>query len=204
MCLLRGGHSSHKISCPAKQAIVTFQCQLCDYKSPHRQNLNAHMKKHEDGHLSFICDVQGCRKAFKTLELLDKHKVKYHKQYYSCNQCDKQFTDSKRRDNHVKTHSKTKIKCDTCEFECQYPSQLKQHQQKHKERPGPKLHKCSQCKYQSFRSSNFKRHVRLRHEPRPPTILSTMQMWEIISRRLISLNHGVNMFSELQRMSGKI
>ena len=205
-CHLKNGTSSHKISCSAKKTIVTFQCELCDYKTQHKHKLIEHRKKHEDGHLSFICDVQACQKAFKTCEQLMKHKVKDHKQYFACNHCDKQFTDSKRRDKHVKMHSK--LKCDQCDYECQYPSQLKKHQQTHNKspviRPGPKLHQCTQCKYQTVYKSNFKRHHRLRHTPRPPTMLTTLQMWEIISRKLISLSHGVDIFSMIQTMAGNL
>ena len=129
--------------------------------------------------------------------------MKDHHQFHSCDLCDKQFTDPQKRDNHSKTHRR--LKCSECDFECQFPSQLKQHQVKHNTtviRPGPKLHQCSDCPYRTSYTSHFKRHVNRWHSLQKPTMLSTIQIWEIISRRLLSLEHGVEMCRAFQGIIG--
>ena len=72
MCLLKGSHTGHKKTCSAKNAFVTYECELCNFSTQYKQVLTAHRKKHQEGNLPYICEVDDCRNAFKTLKALDK------------------------------------------------------------------------------------------------------------------------------------
>ena len=204
-CVSQMSFKTHKISCSKKRINVEYLCDQCNYSSPYKKTLNAHIKAHEDGLLQHQCNI--CRKSFKSIALVESHRGKFHKEQFQCNICDKNFTTKSKRDNHLKTHN-PKVKpvypCTDCEFQCESSSALKRHQAvHHKTKKERKLHQCPDCEYKTPWQSNMMRHKRRRHSPRKPVVFSALQMWKMMSRRLMSMKHGKAFFKELRDHLGK-
>jgi len=106
----------------------TFPCEVCDYKTSLRGNLDIHMKKHSD------------------------------KKNYQCTNCEKKFTWCSSLKSHMlAAHSKKshKFKCEICTHEFKDGSNLAQHMFTHRvERP----HNCNKCGKGWIRADFLKNH----------------------------------------------
>ena len=80
-----------------------YYCQSCNFSTKYKKNLDNHNLSKHDNIKKFRCNFEGCDKFFKTKDCLSQHSHK---------------------------HIKTKIKCDQCDKEYQFPSGLYSHKKK--------------------------------------------------------------------------
>jgi KRAB domain-containing zinc finger protein len=121
----------------------SFQCHVCGWTTIYRQQYYEHIKAHTakrdlecfhcskkftkksllilhmQTHLSernFICNIDDCRKAFKTYNSCYAHKRKHQNsaKKYNCASCDKVFSSQSVLLSHVKAHTGESF---TCHFE---------------------------------------------------------------------------------------
>lgn len=77
-----------------------FQCELCDYKTGYKTQLNAHMLSH-DPKKQHECTWARCFQRFKTKQSLALHMKKHEESYsHACRHCPKQFVDVRGRNSH--------------------------------------------------------------------------------------------------------
>ena len=114
----------------------------------------------------------------------------------------------KERKKHVKAvHEQPKelSKCNECDKEFKFPSQLRMHAKIHEKTPQPpqpEFFHCEDCDFKSRRKWSLQRHEKRWHEAKKPTMFTTLQLWTLISKRLMSLNHGVQFFKDLKDILG--
>ena len=80
-----------------------YYCQSCNFSTTYKKNLYNHNLSKHDNVKKFRCNFEDCNQFFKTEDCLFQHSYK---------------------------HNKTKIKCDQCDKEYQFPSGLYSHKKK--------------------------------------------------------------------------
>ena len=122
----------------------SFKCQNCDRKFKFKKTLHRHYKKIHIGS-KLACDL--CGKTFYDL----KRHMELHTSPHCCSTCSKTFRTLDQLNLHEKRHKKQKLKCDSCDIVCKYPSDLKIHERTH---TGENPYQCHICdKWFRFHSS---------------------------------------------------
>ena len=197
--------TSHAPSCSGNAG--TFQCSQCSFNSKHQYSYDRHLQEHQEGKRSHIC--QDCKSSFKTQRLLEAHLFKKHSKGVLCDICDKNFESTSKRDAHVKNvHVQRKVhQCPECDKQFRFPSKLRKHLESHQNAKAPPdpppLHSCPDCSYKSRKKGNLNRHVRNTHGPRKPNVIKSLKLFEIISRRLMSLKNGIELARAIRKIIGK-
>ena len=205
--MLKNSVSSHTSSCSGKNIQTTFECDQCSFSSQHKKSLERHLKQHQEGKKSHVCEV--CRSSFNTRKLLETHmSQKKHFHPHPCDQCEKQFISPEVRDTHVeKVHGPSRAKkthsCPDCQKECRTPKELSTHMEVHTKKVRPEFFECQHCSHKTRKKSNLERHMKTRHGPRRPVIISSLKYWEIISRKLMSIRTALDLAKQLQDVIGK-
>ena len=137
-----------------------FNCQVCHRSYSYKNNLNQHIKIHDESK-AFKCDV--CLKVFLNLKDLNKHhRIHTGEKPFACQVCDKKFAQKSDLVRHQATHSDVRsFKCSICP-EGRYfktKNQLGKHMVYHYE---PKF-SCSFCDHKSYTKSYLNRHVKNKH-----------------------------------------
>ena len=134
-----------------------FKCKVCHRSYSHKNNLNQHMKIHDESK-AFKCDV--CLKLFSNQKDFKRHyRIHTGEKPLACQICDKKFAVKGNLVQHQATHSEIKsFKCSICP-EGRYfktKNQLKIHMVFHYE---PKF-ACSHCDYKAHKKCNLDRHLK--------------------------------------------
>jgi len=165
-----------------------FSCDFCEFSAPNKARLVEHTRSHT-GERPFKCVT--CEFSSKTKKGLTDH-TKIHGEKLSCSECDYKGTRQSDLNQHFKIHTGKFYFCNQCEFKSVRIDQLREHgANKHSdERPfscdqcphksatrrslndhlkshSPKIHKCSDCKYETKWSSCFTKHRRIHTGEKP-------------------------------------
>ena len=151
----------------ARHGEPKYKCQLCDYKSHQKHQLDAHMRKH-NGEKTFqceICDYSSgkvlvvrnqstiCTHQLYTSYLVQKHlwlqHQRTHEKPFKCDFCDYRGTKDSLLEIHIRqVHTMERpYKCDRCDFAGASKDSLRTHSRIHITELN---FTCSQC------SSSFK------------------------------------------------
>lgn len=111
--------------------------------TPHNSQLNprAFIMKESDRPKKYICEVEGCSKAYSRPGLLEQHKRTHiNVRPFKCKVCDKGFF----RESHLRVHNwvhspEKPLKCEICERRFITNQQLSRHSKTHK---NPPQYKC--------------------------------------------------------------
>ena len=132
-------------------------CDQCDYKTHKKSHLLAHAKVHQE---KLPCST--CNKEFATKERLAAH-MACHERGIRCSQCPEVFRTVGAKYWHIrKKHMNKTIKSSAGFFSLD-SSFLKETEGTKK---SPKVHRCDQCPYKSFKQSNFSRHKLSHSKPK--------------------------------------
>ena len=140
---------------------VRFSCEECGYKTGQKAGLMRHMLALHGGR-RLQCDM--CEKTYKWEVDLARHKLRHVKASFVCDKCDKEFTEKRQLQAHIKAvHDKVVRKCcfEGCDFETFQLSILSLHKKAvHKNI----WYQCDDCDYRTQREGDMMRHVRERHQ----------------------------------------
>ncbi|XP_062616621.1 gastrula zinc finger protein XlCGF8.2DB-like [Saccostrea cucullata] len=110
-----------------------------------------------------ICET--CGRGYRSKCALLKHiRIKHDQQKlaFSCDDCNKRFSDRQQLNAHLEKHDKCqRFKCDTCSETFTYRHNLTRHMKKH---PTPKVHTCSYCSQEFGRGDTLLQHIRVVHD----------------------------------------
>lgn len=171
-----------------KQEIMDYKCTHCQKQFKSRCNLQQHMLVHTDRSRDFSCHI--CGKMFFTKGTLSTHIMTHEdtKPYkceiclmafrakgnlishislhsglkpFVCEQCGKSF----RVKRHLKSHSITHTDlrpyiCQYCQKSFRFKTRLNLHLRQH---TGAKPYKCMFCQREFTNGSNYKKHMKRRH-----------------------------------------
>lgn len=124
-----------------------IKCKICDHRSRNSYEYKQHMNlKHDNKFLK--CNVQSCKKEFKSKNGLKYHLAKIHSHGVTlkCSKCDEEFVTTQKKDIHLrKVHDVGKFDCVYCTKSFSYKWTFDAH--KCKAKPGRGfIHKCIKCK----------------------------------------------------------
>ncbi|KAJ8923248.1 hypothetical protein NQ315_001804 [Exocentrus adspersus] len=108
------------------------KCQYCSKKFPVPSKLDRHVRIHKNDK-PFVCNHQGCGKAFSDKRNLQGHKLTHSSvKQYSCPVCIKMFKTVSRLKQHLKCHTSAMMyTCNLCLKKYKYKSNLISHIKKH-------------------------------------------------------------------------
>lgn len=136
-----------------------FSCHVCGKMFFTKGTLSTHMTTHEDTK-PFKCEF--CPMAFRARGNLQSH-ISLHSgaKPFVCEQCGKSF----RVKRHLKSHSIVHTDlmpyiCDYCHKAFRFKTRLNLHLRQH---TGAKPYKCIYCEREFTNGSNFKKHMKRRH-----------------------------------------
>lgn len=140
-------------------------CHLCPSSFVHKTTLQCHLITHKKTN-DFICNIDGCKAAFKSSARLKRHtnithfKIRNHE----CRECMKRFSSSWRLKVHMYTHladnSSMETPCPECHKIFKSPHSMKNHLVYHK----PPKHRCTICEKEYFSLSGLKTHLKIFHQ----------------------------------------
>jgi KRAB domain-containing zinc finger protein len=135
-----------------------FCCDLCDYSSYHREEIERHNAVHL-GKTYYKCDH--CDKAYSQKVQLVGHVNTIHKNEFQCDQCDKAFA----RNETLQTHIKAIHTVYSCDF-CFYSSNKRIDVERHSETVhlGKKDFRCDYCDKSFGRKTNLQAHINAIHK----------------------------------------
>lgn len=81
-----------------------FVCDICGEQYKKRRYLENHRRIHT-GERPFICEHEGCGKAFRSRDGLDQHKWCHKNQHFLCDFCGRKFKKPSFLRNHRRTHT---------------------------------------------------------------------------------------------------
>ena len=121
-----------KVNVNYKKTDEKYYCKGCQYVGDCLARIKAHLICHSEGR-PFVCQYDGCEQSFKRSNSLKRHVSAVHlnERLYSCNICQKKFTQSQSLNDHIFTHlEKKSFQCrlETCNKKFQTPKSLKAHQ----------------------------------------------------------------------------
>ena len=149
----------------AKQEVIkNFECELCQYKTKSRRNLNEHINRQHNKE-KIITHCNECAKAFKDKNSMKQHirNVHFGTKKFKCEQCP--FTSSYPGSlkTHIKgVHDKIKLKCGKCKYTTTQKGNLMYHMDS-VHNMGDKRYKCEKCSYSSASTGNLKYHIDHHH-----------------------------------------
>ena len=149
---LKDHKSLNQVVLPQKQSI----CETCGKSFRTKSKLKDHMDIHSGSkqHKCLQCEAQ-----FYVKSALGAHMLR-HKVNYSCNVCDKSFSDrGNLRKHKISQHSES-YPCLRCKFRAGAPSDLRLHE---KSKHCNVRHECDICKVSFKWSGTLKRHKEERH-----------------------------------------
>ncbi|CAH0404342.1 unnamed protein product [Chilo suppressalis] len=136
-----------------------FSCHVCGKMFFTKGTLSTHMTTHEDTK-PFKCDI--CSMAFRARGNLQSH-ISLHSgaKPFVCEQCGKSF----RVKRHLKSHSIVHTDlmpyvCEYCNKQFRFKTRLNLHLRQH---TGAKPYTCIYCQRDFTNGSNFKKHMKRRH-----------------------------------------
>ena len=138
---------------------VIFTCEVCNFESKDRNNIEQHKKdKHEK---KFSCHK--CEFTALKLEDLKTHKFTEHPQVmHHCQYCDFESVHENQLKKHIKINHLIEFECRTCAFRAKNDHDLHIHiTNKH-----PLYYSCDTCSYKAFSKSDLNRHIRVMHGER--------------------------------------
>ncbi|XP_050416040.1 zinc finger protein 30 [Patella vulgata] len=140
----------------------TYNCPLCGIGFPVLEKLDSHLRRHT-GEKSNEC--LKCGKFFYTKKLLSKHiQVHMTENQNICHQCGESFTSLKSLQQHLISHTAAPFSCDLCDKVYTQNWSLKRHRLSHFEE---KPFKCDVCPVTCDTSSHLKQHSRIHTGIRP-------------------------------------
>ena len=126
-----------------------LKCDLCEYKTAFRAELNKHIRRVHEG-LEYSCGA--CDWSSKWKQALKKHiLIKHIGHRIQCND-----TTKKGLDKHVKRIHQVSF-CNVCDFKSSSKPEFIKHQNLHKLQ-------CKQCDYVASRAGNMKIHIQAIHD----------------------------------------
>ncbi|XP_060571049.1 zinc finger protein OZF-like [Ruditapes philippinarum] len=152
-------------------------CNICDARFSRKHDLQRHMFIHT-GEKPYKCSL--CLRAFRQPGELGRHMAWHrgdHKQ--SCKQCGRKYARKDEFLRHISTHEKelnsadattNKLQCNVCKKFLTSEIKLQQHLEKHTREVVTR--KCEECGTIFSTSSNYKRHVRDKHNQKQDGVTS--------------------------------
>ena len=111
-----------------KDADGLYACNLCDYRSKHRNSLGTHHRRVHEG-LTFPCNK--CDHKASSLGNLTTHiRAKHEGVRYPCHLCDYKATQPNSLQTHIRAvHEGVKLSCNFCDYKASQQHSLKRHVQ---------------------------------------------------------------------------
>ena len=139
-----------------KKSATQLSCELCDYKSKHRQNFFLHMRRTHNKQVDTCPKIKPLPCASCDYVCYDVKSSIIHKRVHTgekpfeCYFCDKNFRQSSHLTVHERTHTNDRpYQCSLCNFSTNYKKKLTLHQALHNGKlPRPSARRCHWTKLQ--------------------------------------------------------
>ncbi|XP_044762946.1 zinc finger Y-chromosomal protein-like [Coccinella septempunctata] len=147
------------------EAHSNYKCDLCDHVTDTESHLRYHVNYHHLKLMLFICDTccySTPKKKSLKLHIQDVHlKAKNH----HCSFCDYSCTKNKYLRCHIENvHKKSNsYVCHICGSTLSRKNNLNFHIKSIHSECAEKTYRCEECEYSTWKKSDLKRHVKLRH-----------------------------------------
>ena len=161
-----------------KKKSATHSCELCKFETASKRHLGSHMNTHSMGVNAFACSQDGC--YYRTIH---RYKLKKHlgthdpnrRKEIQCPLCPMLFYAKDLMLAHLRTHTNERhLQCEVCDYRTQNRTNLNNHRQnKHSLPPfdakvnPAKVYECETCVYQTWSSSEFRKHVVIHKDEKP-------------------------------------
>ena len=120
----------------------------CGKRFKRADKLKIHMNLHHDGTMKYVCEEEGCTKAYVS------HTPSAQ---FKCAQCGRHFIDKLKLDRHSSVHTgENRYPCTLCEKSYRHHESWLQHQSVH---TGVNRWLCSVCGYRTAYSSPYRAHM---------------------------------------------
>lgn len=153
----------NRLSEPAKPHPVT---NLPSEVKTHVVNREKKGRKSEK--TRFVCPKEGCKRTFCSQVAVDNHMTR-HARKYTCNQCDKSFSEQAKLKRHLLVHTGERpFQCpfENCGKKFSLAFNLTTHMRIH---TGDKPFKCTICDKSFAQSANLKQHKKIHGKPSTKT-----------------------------------
>lgn len=143
-----------------------FKCSQCSFETNDKSRFKAHQNKHKG--IKFQCNI--CMQTYTEennvkQHIKDKHTENGSVKVHKCSECTYETKYSSRFRVHRNKHKGIKYQCNVCMVTFAAKASLKKHiMYKHTKDGSAKVHKCSECSYETYYKNCFQRHLS-RHRP---------------------------------------
>ena len=158
-------------------------CTACDMKFAQNVSLRRHFETQHSGKEKKKCNM--CKYEAQKRTNITEHIERVHEgKIHKCKDCSFQAKTRDYMTHHMKSvhDGVTTMKCNQCEFECEYKVNSATKMLLHKETMhGERSYKCDHCNYESKSKQHFMRHKQINHT-RPKIVcghcsFTTKQVW---------------------------
>ena len=158
-------------------------CTACDMKFAQNVSLRRHFETRHSGKEKKKCNM--CKYEAHKRSNITEHIERVHEgKIHKCKDCSFQAKTRDYMTHHIKSvhDGVTTMKCNQCEFECEYKVNSATKMLLHKETMhGEMSYKCDHCNYESKSKQHFVRHKQINHT-RPKIVcghcsFTTKQVW---------------------------
>ena len=140
-------------------------CSVCDMKFAQNVSLRRHFETQHSGKEKKKCNM--CKyEAHKKSDITEHIERVHEGKMHNCKDCSFQAKTRDYMRHHIKSvhDGVTTMKCDQCEFECEYTVNSTRKMLIHKETMhGETSYKCDHCNYESKSKQRFMRHKQINH-----------------------------------------
>ena len=146
-----------------------FRCDHsgCDYVTNKRNLISIHAKKHLENP-PLVCGIDGCVKAYKSLNNLNNHRNSHSSEWFACDVfgCKKIFEYQEYLNRHMKLCHSSQYTCNSvgCDSafrsHCEYKAHLRQCHNR-------RSLSCAHCHYKTVYKSQIIRHLKTHSNERP-------------------------------------
>ncbi|XP_058828566.1 PR domain zinc finger protein 5-like [Topomyia yanbarensis] len=142
------------------------ECHICGKQYDHWK-LKAHLNEHENRR-PYVCDQEGCNRAFRGVDLLNRHKKLLHSDYFykSCPVCERKCKTQGIYKTHISYHEEPKLPCDVCGKLMRNKRSMWKHLKSH-ESPEQRKHVCEVCNKRFAVAYTLRVHKRIHTQEKP-------------------------------------
>ena len=146
-----------------KDAMKTFACDVCDYKTIYKIGLKKHLNIHSNLK-QFECNICDYKTNYDRNLKLHKDSVHLGLKPYECDKCEKTFTQNTHMKTHKnRVHNENPMICDHCTETFSERKLLDRHKAIKHQIGEVNRYKCDQCEYTTIHAIVFKDHVKNQH-----------------------------------------
>ncbi|KAJ3653784.1 hypothetical protein Zmor_013018 [Zophobas morio] len=162
----------HIVVCNEQQKNAWFHCDQCNFKTEHKDSLEAHVLEHLKVHQDVAkykcvkCPYKTSSKGSMKMHLNALHLDEKDVTWYNCKECSYKAKHRRTLQSHVKYHHMD-IKwyeCEKCPYKSKQITKVKKHfKLRHLDAKDIKWYECEKCSYKGKEEAYLRKHISLHH-----------------------------------------